>query len=104
MIIRLGQGFWVDASDGLNWTLLRQKGGKKHPETLGYCSSLGNALQLAVQKGCMEAAGDVSLTTFAVACEVIADDILSEVTIETVADERMGRVLRFKPRYAKKAS
>ncbi len=23
MVIRLGQGYWVDASDGVNWTLMQ---------------------------------------------------------------------------------
>lgn len=95
MVIRLGQGFWVDASDGLNWVLMRDKEGRKHPETVGFCSNLARAMRLAVERGMHEAPDDVPLAGVDAVCDQVARDILSEVVISTVRDKHFGLVKHF---------
>ncbi len=95
MVIRLGQGFWVDASDGQNWTLNKDHEGLKHPEMIGYCSSLARALQMAVERGLHDAPEDTPVSELGHICERVADEVLSEVVIEKVRKKHFGLAKRF---------
>lgn len=99
MVIRLGQGFWVDASDGQNWDLNRDRPELKHHETLGYCSSLARAMRLALEHGLHECPADTPISGLDDICEQIASDILSEVVIEKVNKKDWGKVKRFTPKH-----
>jgi hypothetical protein len=98
MNIRLGQGYWVDASDGLNWTLYHDKEGQKRPVLLGYCSNLARAMEMAVMDGLQATAGDIPLSKVNELCEYIAGEVLSEVVITTVRDKLFGVKKHFTPK------
>ncbi|MGD0767071.1 MAG: hypothetical protein ABSB42_02500 [Tepidisphaeraceae bacterium] len=51
MIVELNEGYFIDASDGANWTLMKVTPGRKNPVTLGYHSNVYNALEAAVRHG-----------------------------------------------------
>lgn len=59
MIVNLNERYWIDGSDGLNWTLRQGKptGERKKGKVLGYYSTLRYALQAAILKEVCEQIG-----------------------------------------------
>jgi hypothetical protein len=96
MVIRLGQGFWVDASDGLNWVLRKGEGksDKKKADAIGYYSTLSRALGAAVERGAMVEVFDGDLGGANAMVRRVATDILGQVDLEFSKDELRGTVFR----------
>jgi hypothetical protein len=97
MVIRLGGGFWVDASDGQNWTLRKgdsKNEKKKKADAIGYYSTLAQALRGAAQQGVMTTPYDGDLGGANTEAERVAADILSQVDLEFSKDELRGTVFQ----------
>lgn len=100
MKIILGGGYWIDASDGMNWTLY--KGESKNPKkkagkTVGYYATLGAALEAAVKKGMHADLSEVGLDDLAAKIESVADAIIGRVEVTFEDSDEMGRLKRFAP-------
>ncbi len=97
MKISLGNGFEIDASDGVNWTL-RQDRGNKTPALIGHYANLQAALRGALNREAQIAQAIVLLDDLDDRLGDIADQILNEVTITIETDPRLGTVKRFYPK------
>jgi hypothetical protein len=98
MVIELGQGFRIDASDGLNWILTQDVAKAKRPIILGYHSNLRNAIRGAMEAGLHQQPATIPLSRVDALCQYVADEILSSVTISKVDKQHFGKVLKFTPR------
>jgi hypothetical protein len=105
MKILLGKGYWIDASDGLNWTLYvggEPASGKKG-KLEGHYGNLFQALRGAVAHGIHMDPELCGLDDLGERLDREVDAIMDGVTVEVVKDKRLGLVKKFSAKATVKA-
>jgi hypothetical protein len=98
MEIELGGDYWVDASDGVNWTLWHGRTGsakKKGKRCLGHHPNLTCALERAIRDGLHADPSVVRLADFGHLVAGMVAMLMRGVEVRIERDKNMGNVRRF---------
>jgi len=82
MIVQLNQGYYIDGTDALNWTLMKVTPGRKAPKVLGYHSNIYNAIEAAIRHGAATSADRVKLADLPKWLEALAKRICKDANVQ----------------------